>query len=150
MCLIIDKKATKEYKALFKTCNSLEFYKNYFVYGDRYRPRVLVSPFLSQHVYRCNDQDWIRSNRWLPILSPFELSTGEVLKGIHVWTSLDVAEKQASYNEITVRVRGNRQDFLAAGDMNNCVFTKIKLANFYQVIEDYRSKVRKWKFYDIP
>ncbi len=143
MCLTTDIKATERYrKKLTVTGKRWAWkylrvgYKAASAFEATEENIYLFAPYHTATQYKPGE---ILSNRNTIDLSPQEMHQVGVYRGIHVKTSRQAAVRDASRNDVVLRVEVEASDFVAAGNQNDAVFMKVRVHE-----KDYKRAIRQW------
>lgn len=116
MCLTISKSATRHILGRMKSSNKIICYK------------VLTNSNFAMYKYMKYKGGWNYSNRTSIEMTYDEERLGEIIYGIHVYTSKKKAmftKNEFSYIRKIVPVICYKKDFVSAGIAHDAVFTKI-------------------------
>jgi hypothetical protein len=117
MCLHVNKKSTKEVKTKLENCaNGCILYKVMTKNG--------TSVIWEDYQYKPGIN---KSDRKYNCLCTTEKQ--EVNNGIHVFTTKEYANKYKLEDEIIVPVRCYYEDFIAAGNIGDAVFTQVTISS---------------------
>lgn len=141
MCLVLGK-TSKELLAKFgNKKQEAIFWRVYYKYPGS---SLLYSPYFS-HRYggKITNFGVVKSDRTEKEIAPCEITEKKIEQGIHVFTKKEQAKSYAWLDETIVPVTCRLKDFVAEGENEQAVFTKIRIRS--AIFTKIRIRSKDWK-----